>query len=76
MLSTALEHIVKAIVDRPEAVRIDLSTTPRGELLVVHVDADDRGRVIGRGGRTAKALRTVISALDPSRRVRIDVADD
>jgi len=37
---------------------------------------DDRGRVIGRSGRTAKALRTLISALADGRRVRVDVADD
>ena len=37
---------------------------------------DDRGRVIGRGGRTAKALRTLIAALADGTRVRVDVADD
>jgi predicted RNA-binding protein YlqC (UPF0109 family) len=45
-------------------------------VLEVHVNPEDRGRVIGRGGRTAKALRTLISALADGRRVRVDVADD
>ena len=76
MLSAALEHIVTGIVDHPEDVRIDSSTSPRGEVLEVHVHPDDRGRVIGRGGRTAKALRALISALADGARVRVDVADD
>ena len=76
LLAAALEHVVKGIVDHPDAVRIDSSTSPRGDVLEVHVHPDDRGRVIGRGGRTAKALRTLISALADGRRVRVDVADD
>jgi len=76
VLAAALEHIVKGIVDHPEDVRINASTTPRGDLLEVRVHPDDRGRVIGRGGRTAKALRTLIAALADGRRVRVDVADD
>ncbi|HCS61664.1 MAG TPA: RNA-binding protein [Microbacterium sp.] len=76
MLAAALEHIVKGIVDHPDNVQINASTSPRGDLLEVHVHPDDRGRVIGRGGRTAKALRTLITALADGRRVRVDVADD
>ena len=76
MLSAALEHIVKGIVDHPDNVVIRSSTSPRGEVLEVRVHPDDRGRVIGRGGRTAKALRTLIAALADGTRVRVDVADD
>ena len=76
LLSAALEHIVKGIVDHPDDVVIRSSTSPRGDVLEVRVHPDDRGRVIGRGGRTAKALRTLISALADGARVRIDVADD
>ncbi|MEL5990347.1 RNA-binding protein [Microbacterium phosphatis] len=76
MLAAALEHLVKGIVDHPDDVRIDSSTSSRGDVLEVHVHADDRGRVIGRGGRTAKALRTLVAALAAGKRVRVDVADD
>ena len=76
MLAAALEHVVKGIVDHPDDVKIHTSTSPRGDVLEVRVHPDDRGRVIGRGGRTAKALRTVVSALAGGRRVRVDVADD
>lgn len=76
MLAAALEHLVKGIVDHPDDVRIDETTLSRGDVLEVHVASDDRGRVIGRGGRTAKSLRTVVKALAADRRVRVDVADD
>ena len=76
MLAAALEHIVKGIVDHPEDVDIRTSSSARGEVLEVRVHPDDRGRVIGRGGRTAKALRTLVSALADGKRVRVDVADD
>jgi uncharacterized protein len=76
VLAAALEHIVKGIVDHPDDVRVREVTSQRGDVLVVHVNDEDRGRVIGRAGRTAKALRTLVSALADGRRVRVDVADD
>ncbi len=75
MLQAALEHLVKGIVDSPDDVRVDASTSPRGEVLEVRVHPDDLGRVIGRAGRTAKALRTVVTALADGRRVRVDVVE-
>lgn len=76
MLSSALGHLVRGIVDHPDDVRVDLAETPRGEVLEVHVHPEDLGRVIGRSGRTAKALRTIVTALANGRRVRVDVVDD
>ncbi|WP_413319443.1 RNA-binding protein [Agrococcus sp. 1P02AA] len=75
MLRDALEHLVKGIVDRPDEVRVGSRDTPRGEVLEVRVHPEDLGRVIGRGGRTAGALRTVMGALPGGRRVRVDVVD-
>ena len=63
MLADALEHLVRGIVDHPDDVRVNASTLRRGDLLEVRVHPDDLGRVIGRGGRTARALRTVVGAL-------------
>ncbi|MBO1902082.1 RNA-binding protein [Leucobacter weissii] len=74
-LSEALEHLVRGIVDRPDEVQVDSRETGRGELLEVRVHPSDLGRVIGRGGRTAQALRTVVGALSDGRGVRIDVVD-
>jgi predicted RNA-binding protein YlqC (UPF0109 family) len=75
MLDSALQHLVKGIVDHPDAVQVESRSTPRGEVLEVRVDPADLGRVIGRSGRTAKALRTVIGALADGRSVRVDVVD-
>ena len=41
MLAAALEHLVKGIVDHPDDVQVDSSTSPRGEVLEVHVHPDD-----------------------------------
>jgi predicted RNA-binding protein YlqC (UPF0109 family) len=75
MLAPALEHLVKGIVEQPDEVRVVSKTSPRGNVLEVRVHPDDLGRVIGRAGRTAKALRTLISALADGKRVRVDVVD-
>ena len=74
-LAEVLEHLVKGIATSPDAVHVSGRETSRGELLEVRVDPSDLGRVIGRGGRTAQSLRTVIAALSDGRRVRIDVVD-
>lgn len=75
MLAPALEHLVKAIVDHPDEVRVDSVESSRGQVLEVRVHPDDLGRAIGRSGRTAKALRTVVTALAEGRQVRVDVVD-
>jgi len=75
MLAEALEHLVQGIVDNPEMVRIKSKNTRRGQLLEVRVAPEDLGRVIGRNGRTAKALRTVIDALANGDQVRVDVVE-
>lgn len=74
MLQEALEHLVKGIVDYPEEVQVDLRNNRRGEMLSVNVNPDDLGRVIGRKGRTANALRSVVEGL-AGYSVRVDVVD-
>jgi predicted RNA-binding protein YlqC (UPF0109 family) len=75
VLAAALEHLVKGIVDNPDDANVTARSTSRGELLEVHVHPDDLGRVIGRNGRTAKALRTVVNALADGKKIRVDVVD-
>ena len=74
MIEEALEHLVKGIVDHPEDVFIKEKTHRRGTTLEVRVNPEDIGKVIGRNGRTAKALRTVVSAL-AGRSVRVDLVE-
>ena len=75
MLEEALEHLVRGIVQYPDEVNVATRPLRRGSVLEVRVHPDDLGKVIGRGGRTARALRTVIGALAGSRYVRIDLLD-
>ena len=74
MLADALEHLVRGIVDNPDDVTVNSRSLRRGELLEVRVNPEDLGRVIGRSGRPARALRAVVSAL-ANGRVRVDVVD-
>ena len=75
MLDEALEHLVKGIVEHPDDVQVRDRARGRGPVLEVLVHPDDLGKVIGRGGRTAKALRTVVGALTPGRGLRVDFLD-
>ena len=74
MLAEALEHLVRGIVDRPDGVSVVSRSLRRGQVLEVQVDPSDLGRVIGRSGRTARALRTVIGSVAQAP-VRVDVID-
>jgi predicted RNA-binding protein YlqC (UPF0109 family) len=75
MLAEALEHLVRGIVDHPDDVTVRDKQLRRGPLLEVRVHPDDLGKVIGRSGRTATALRTVIGALAGRSGARIDFVD-
>ncbi|HWG02436.1 MAG TPA: RNA-binding protein [Trebonia sp.] len=75
MLEDALEHLVRGIVTYPEDVRVVNRMLRRGSVLEVRVHPEDLGKVIGRGGRTARALRTVIGSLAGNNHVRIDLLE-
>ncbi|CAN5581548.1 MAG: RNA-binding protein [Nocardioidaceae bacterium] len=75
MLAEALEHVVRAIVEHPDDVDVQTKELRRGRLLEVRVHPDDLGRVIGRSGRTATAIRTVIGAVAGAGGARIDFVD-
>ncbi len=76
MSAEALEHLVKGIVEHPEDVVVtERENRRRGDSITVRVNPDDMGRVIGRGGRTATALRTVVKAVAGGRPIRIDFLD-
>jgi predicted RNA-binding protein YlqC (UPF0109 family) len=70
----AVEHLVRGIVDNPDDVRVAMVTSRRGRTVEVHVHPDDLGKVIGRGGRTATALRTLVAGIG-GRSIRVDVVD-
>ena len=66
---------MRGIVDHPDDVTVQDKPLRRGPLLEVRVHPDDLGKVIGRSGRTATALRTVIGALAGRDGARIDFVD-
>ncbi|MBI4259333.1 MAG: KH domain-containing protein [Actinobacteria bacterium] len=57
-----LEYVARHLVDEPDAVEVTEVEGDRGPVLQLRVDPDDMGQVIGRGGRTARAIRTVVKA--------------
>ena len=75
MLTDALEHLVSGIVTNPEDVRVRSRQLRNATLLEVRVAPDDIGKVIGRNGRTATALRTVMMAIAGKTNLRIDFVD-
>jgi predicted RNA-binding protein YlqC (UPF0109 family) len=68
-----LTHIVKSIVDDPEAVTVESDDSGRRLTLNVRVGEGDLGRVIGRRGRTAASIRTVARAAASKDGVEIDI---
>jgi predicted RNA-binding protein YlqC (UPF0109 family) len=73
-----LEFLVRGLVDEPDAVEIEEFEEDDGTLVLeLSVADDDYGKVIGRGGRTANALRVVVkaSAARSNRRVLVDIVD-
>ena len=68
-----LDFLVRSLVDDPDAVRIEESTKGRRTLLEVSVAPGELGRVIGRQGRTAKSIRTVVRAAAAKDAVEVDI---
>jgi predicted RNA-binding protein YlqC (UPF0109 family) len=73
-----LEYLVRALVDEPDRVTVEQFEEDDGTIVLeLAVADDDYGKVIGRGGRTANALRTVVkaAAVKENRRVLVDIVD-
>jgi uncharacterized protein len=73
-----LEYLARALVDSPDQVTIEEFEEDDGTLVLeLSVADDDYGQIIGRGGRTAQALRTVVkaAAVKDNRRVLLDIVE-
>ncbi len=68
-----LENLVKALVDHPDAVRINRTVDEMGVLLTLDVHADDMGKIIGRSGNTAKAIRTLLRVVGMKHDARVNL---
>ena len=76
-MSELLAYLARELVDDPDAVTVETEERDDGLYLVLHVAPDDVGKVIGRGGRIARSLRTLerASAVRDGRRVFVEIAD-
>jgi len=68
-----LEYVVKALVDNPDDVKINRTVDEMGVLLMLSVNKDDMGKVIGRSGATAKAIRTVLRVVGMKNNARVNL---
>ena len=68
-----VEVIAKALVDYPDEVTITEKTEGRNVVVELHVAASDMGKVIGKHGRIAKAIRSVVKAASSKDNMRVDV---
>ena len=75
-MAELLAYLVRELVDDPAAVHVESAERDGALVLVLHVASDDLGKVIGRGGRIIRALRTLVNAAAASlgRRVVVELA--
>jgi uncharacterized protein len=76
-LGELLEYLAKQLVDQPDAVRVERVDEDDAVVLRLHVAQDDLGKVIGRQGRIARALRTIVRAgsVRERRRIQLEIVD-
>jgi uncharacterized protein len=68
-----LEYVIKSLVDNPDAVVIVRTVDEMGVLLTLTVHADDMGKIIGRDGNIAKALRTLLRVVGMKHNARVNL---
>ena len=76
-MAELLAYLARELVDEPEAVRVETEERDDAVVLYLHVAPEDVGKVIGRQGRIARALRTLVraSAVRDDRRVLLEIVD-
>jgi uncharacterized protein len=68
-----LEQVVQALVEKPEKVEISRTVDEMGVLLTLKVDQEDMGKIIGRDGNTAKAIRTLLRVVGMKNNARVNL---
>ena len=68
-----VDYVVKLIVENPEQVKITRDVDEMGVLLTLEVNKDDMGKIIGKDGKTAKALRTLLRVIGSKNNARINL---
>ncbi|MFC2078240.1 KH domain-containing protein [Candidatus Bipolaricaulota bacterium] len=77
MLYRLCEFLVQSLTERPDALKIDRIETERVDIFFLHVAKEDRGRILGKGGRTIGALRTFLEGVAArfDREVVVEIVD-
>ena len=68
-----LDFVVKALVEHPESVKITRTVDEMGVLMTLDVNAEDMGKIIGREGNTAKAIRTLLRVVGMKNNARVNL---
>jgi uncharacterized protein len=68
-----LEYVVKALVDNPDSVKVNRTVDQMGVLLTLDVHQEDMGKIIGRQGQTAKAIRTLLRVVGMKNNARVNL---
>jgi len=68
-----LEYLVKSLVDNPSAVKVDRKVDEMGVLMTLKIDQEDMGKIIGRMGNTAKAIRTLLRIVGLKNHARVNL---
>jgi predicted RNA-binding protein YlqC (UPF0109 family) len=72
-LTELIAFLAKALVDKPDEVKVEVFDEDNTEVIELTVAREDLGKVIGKQGRTARALRTILSAASTKKRVRAEL---
>ncbi|XVG95461.1 KH domain-containing protein [Eubacteriales bacterium KG127] len=77
-MTNLVEAIAKSLVDEPQRVSVSQEETSHGKVVTLKVSPDDMGKVIGKQGRIAKALRTVVkaAAIRNNEKVSVEISSD
>ena len=77
MLYRLCEYVVRALVEQPDALKIDRIETEKVDIFFLRVAKDDRGRILGKGGRTIGAVRTFLEGVAArfDREVVVEIVD-
>ena len=68
-----LEHVVKSLADNPDDVKVNRTVDEMGVLLTLDVHKDDMGKIIGRSGATAKAIRSLLRVVGTKNDARVNL---
>ncbi len=71
--SVFLEYVVKSLVDHPDEVKINRVVDEMGVLITLDVNPEDMGKIIGRSGNTAKAIRTLLRVVGMKNNARVNL---